>query len=70
MQAVKFGRRKFAFVDGKAELLSTSITVRSRVGEAEDAFKERLLEMVGSERGTIEIVYKGGRPEYAIITII
>jgi len=70
MKAVKFGRRKFTFGNGKAELMATSITVRSRVGEAEEAFKGRLLEMIGSEKGTIEIVYKRGQPDYAIITFI
>ncbi|HSG17326.1 MAG TPA: hypothetical protein VLE70_13520 [Anaerolineae bacterium] len=47
---------------------STSVTVRSLVGEDEEAFTSRLMEMYGARKGTIEIVIKGGKPDYAIIT--
>ena len=67
-KTVKFGRRKFSIADGKTELVSTSITVRSLAGEDEQAFTECLVEMCGSGRGIIEIVFKAGRPAYAIIT--
>lgn len=68
MKMVKFGRRKFAVAAGKTELVSTSITVRSLVGEDEQSFTERLLEMCGGEEGFIEIVIKSGKPDYAVIT--
>lgn len=68
MKIINFGRRKFTFGNGKSELLSTSITVRSQAGEAEEAFKKRLLKMVDNKKGTIEIVIKAGKPDYAIIT--
>ena len=68
METIKFGRRKFAVNDGEIILLSTSITVRASNGENEQAFTERLTKMCGDTQGVIEIVFKAGRPEYAIIT--
>ncbi len=68
MQRIRFGRRKFSFEDGKAVLKSTSITERALVGEDERAFTDRLLRLYGQQKGTIEMVFKSGRPDYAIIT--
>jgi len=68
METIKFGRRKFTVVDGKTKLLSTSITVRAFKGEDEQAFFERLKEMCGNAQGFMEIIFKAGCPDYAIIT--
>ena len=68
MKAIKFGRRKYVFADGNVELMRTDITMKSLHGEDEEAFTERLMEMCGKREGTIEIVFKKGRPEYAVVT--
>ena len=69
MKVIQYGRRKFAFDNGKTVITSTSVTERSLYGEDEEAFVCRLLEKYGNSRGAIEIVFKAGRPDYAIITI-
>lgn len=68
MQVINFGRRKYAFSNGMVELTRTDITERSLNGEDEEAFTKRLMEMYGKKEGTIEIVFKRGRPDYAIVT--
>jgi hypothetical protein len=69
MQVIDYGRRKFTFSNGKKMVTSTSITEKSLASEDEEAFTERLMKKYGNQQGTIEIVFKGGRPEYAIITL-
>ena len=68
METIKFGRRKFTVIDGETKLFSTSITVRAYKGEDEQAFFERLKEICGNAQGIMEIIFKAGRPDYAIIT--
>ena len=46
-----------------------SITERALVGEDERAFTERLMRLYGQQKGTIEIVFRSGCPDYAIITL-
>ena len=50
------------------ELTGTSINERPLIGEDENAFAKRLTKMYGKGNGTIEIVFKKGRPEYAIVS--
>jgi hypothetical protein len=69
MERINFGRRLLSFENGQAILTSTSITERSFDGEDEESFTRRLLGKYGANHGTIEIVFKGGRPDYAVITI-
>jgi hypothetical protein len=68
MQRINFGRRRFSFKNGKAVPESMSITERALVGEDERAFTERLMRLYGKQKGTIEIVFRCGRPDYAIIS--
>ena len=68
MQRIYFGRRSFSFKNGKAVPESMSITERALVGEDEQTFTERLMRLYGKQKGTIEIVFRCGRPDYAIIT--
>ena len=68
MKRINFGRRRFSFKNGKAVPESLSITERALVGEDEKAFMERLMRLYGKQKGTIEIVFRCGRPDYAIIT--
>ena len=67
-RTIRFGRRKFAFSNGKVELQSTSVTERALATEDEEAFTSRLLQLYGHREGTIEVVFKRGQPDYAIIT--
>lgn len=69
MERIRFGRRRLDFRNGTAVPTSTSVTERAHKGEDEVAFTNRLLETYCDEEGTIEIVFKAGRPDYAIITI-
>jgi hypothetical protein len=68
MKVINFGRRRYTFANGSVELMRTDITERSLNGEDEDAFTRRLMRKYGNSEGTIEIVFKKGRPDYAIVT--
>ena len=68
METIRYGRRKLTFAKGTCLLTSTSVTERSLVGEDEEAFITRLMKMYSNRKGTIEIVIKDGKPDYAIIT--
>ena len=67
-RVIKFGRRKFTFSNGKVKLESTSVTERALASEDEETFTNRLLQLYGQREGTIEIVFRRGQPDYAIIT--
>ena len=69
MKVINFGRRRYAFAHGSVELMRTDITVRSLNGEDEEAFARRLMQIYGDREGTIEIVFKRGKPDYAIVTL-
>ena len=68
MDDIKFGRRIFFFDKGDTVLKSTSVTEKALPGEDEMAFTRRLVEKYKDERGTIEVVFKRGHPDYAIIS--
>lgn len=68
MQKMRFGRKKYSLRKGKPILESTSVTVRTLPREDEDAFTKRLIKMYGHREGTVEMVFKAGRPDYAVIT--
>jgi hypothetical protein len=70
MQVVNYGRKTFSFSEGVSVLTSMCITEKAQSGEDETAFTRRLLEEYKGQRGTIEVVFKNGRPDYAIITLI
>lgn len=67
---VKYGRKTFSLDNGKAVLTRISITEKSFPREDENAFTERLIRKYGSLQGTIEVVFKDGHPDYAIVTLI
>jgi hypothetical protein len=69
MQTIDYGRRRLAFANGRVVLTSTTHTIRALPGEDETSFVERLLADSDAVQGTIEIVFKGGYPEYAVVTI-
>jgi len=69
MERVEFGHKTFSFTKGRTELTSTSITVKSLPGENEREFTQRLMKRFANQQGTIEIIFKNGRPNYAIITL-
>jgi len=69
MKVINFGRRRYSFAQGCVELTRTDITERSLNGEDEEAFTRRLMKKYGASEGTIEIVFKKGRPDYAIVTL-
>ena len=68
MEPVAYGRKRFSFAEGKTIHTGTSITVKALPGENEQAFTKRLMKKYGDARGTVEIIFKGGRPDYAIIS--
>jgi hypothetical protein len=68
MESLKYGRRFYSFDEDQVVLHKTSITEKALPGEDEAAFTRRLLEKSQGRSGTIEVVFKRGRPDYAIIT--
>lgn len=66
---LKYGHKMFAVSDGSLELTGTTITEKALPNEDEQAFLKRLMSIYGDMTGTIEIVIKQGRPEYAIICV-
>ena len=68
MKDIHFGRRFLSFDSGQVVITSTAITERARLGEDEDAFVERLVKKYRHRKGTLEMVIKAGKPQYAIVT--
>ena len=68
MHKIRFGRKIYSLENGRPVLKSTSITVRTLAGEDEETFTNRLLRLYGQHAGTVEMVFKRGRPDYAVIT--
>jgi hypothetical protein len=68
-ETVKYGHKTFTLTQGALELTGTTITEKALPNEDENTFLMRLLAIYGDEDGTIEIVIKQGRPEYAIICV-
>jgi hypothetical protein len=64
-----FGRKTLAFAKGVTFLTKISVTEKTLLGEDENAFTQRLLRKYGDGQGTMEIVFKNGRPDYAIVTL-
>jgi hypothetical protein len=69
MPGLEYGRKNLSFDQGTAVLTNTSVTVRAQPGENEAAFTQRLLKKYQGQRGTIELVFKKGCPDYAIVTL-
>jgi len=67
MEIVNYGRKTFSIAKGTAVLKSTEITEKPLRHEDEHAFTQRLLHKYGHLQGTVEIVIRDGRPNYAIL---
>jgi hypothetical protein len=68
MQTIQYGRRRFSFSNGRARHTSTILTVQAGADEDECTFTQRLLAAYSAKEGTIEIVFKAGIPQYAVVT--
>lgn len=69
MPEVNYGRKTFSFDAGAAVHKRTTITEKAASGEDERSFTQRLLKKYEDQRGDIEIVFKNGRPDYAVVTL-
>jgi hypothetical protein len=67
MNHIKFGRKIYSFNNGDMVLKSTSVTEKALPDENETAFTHRLVKKYRNQQGVIEVVFKRGRPDYAII---
>ncbi len=67
MERMNFGRKTFSLVKGTAVLTYTEITEKPLYHEDEQAFTQRLLQKYSHLHGTIEIVFRNGRPNYATL---
>lgn len=67
MESVNYGRKTFSLIKGNAVLRCTEITEKPLRHEDEKAFTQRLLNKYGHLQGTVEIVIRDGRPNYAIL---
>lgn len=63
-----YGRKVIVFAAGEVSLTKVSVTEKSLTDEDEQMFTQRLLSKYEKQEGTMEIVFKNGRPDYAIIT--
>jgi hypothetical protein len=68
MQHLQYGRKILAFDESDAALMTTVVTEKALTNEDEATFTHRLLGKYKGRRGTIEIVFKRGSPDYAILT--
>jgi hypothetical protein len=66
---VSYGRKLLRLKDGKAQLEQITFTEKSFPGEDETQFVDRLSQRFSDMNGTFQIVFKNGKPDYAIITI-
>jgi hypothetical protein len=67
METVNYGRKTFSIIKGMAVHKSTEITEKPLPHEDEKAFTQRLLHKYGHLQGTVEIVFRNGRPNYALL---
>jgi hypothetical protein len=68
METLSYGRKLFSFAQGITVHQSTAITEKALPHESEEAFTSRLMKKYGHRQGTVELVFKNGRPNYAVIT--
>ena len=68
MGSIKYGRKIFSLDKGCTVLRTISVTEKVLQYEDEVTFIRRLAEKYQDRQGTIEIVFKRGSPDYAIIT--
>jgi len=68
MQVVKYGRKTFSFAEGVTVLTGMCVTEKAESDEDEASFTRRLVKKYEGRRGTIEVVFKNGYPDYAIVT--
>ena len=68
MKPVHFGRKIYSFGRGEVVLTTVSVTEKAVQGEDENAFIDRLLAKYRDKEGTLEIVFKHGRPSHGVIT--
>jgi hypothetical protein len=66
-ELLSFGRKILSFSKGEAFVTEICVTEKSLADENEQKFTQRLLGKYREHEGTIEIVIKNGRPDYAII---
>ncbi len=65
---VPFGRKTITFTNGRAIVTQVMITEKASPGEDERQFVDRLLRNYPDKNGTIQIIFKNNRPDYATIT--
>jgi hypothetical protein len=58
-----------SFARGTAKLEQITLTEKAFPGEEETQFVDRLLQRYRDKNGTFQIVFKNGRPDYAIVTL-
>lgn len=65
----EFGRQRCQILpNGEAIIYSTSETIQAKDGEDREAFVRRLAEEHGVDPDdSVEIVFKAGRPQYAVV---
>jgi hypothetical protein len=66
---VPYGRKTMSFTGGIAKLQQISLTEKALPGEDEEQFVDRLLKRYCDKNGTFQIVFKQGKPDYAIVTL-
>lgn len=66
---VPYGRVTMSFAKGRAGLRQVTVTEKAMPGEDEQQFVDRLLKRYCDENGTMQIVFKNGKPDYAIVTL-
>lgn len=68
-EAPAFGRQRIQLLsNGQALVHTTSETMLANKGEGREAFLVRLAEMGVGPEDEVELVYKGGWPQYAVVT--
>ena len=66
---VPYGRVTMSFANGRAKLEQVTVTEKAFPGEDKDQFVDRLLKRYADKNGTFQIVFKNGKPDYAIVTL-
>jgi hypothetical protein len=66
---VPYGRVTMSFANGRAKLEQITVTEKAFPGEDKDQFVDRLLKRYTDKNGTFQIVFKNGKPDYAIVTL-
>jgi hypothetical protein len=69
MGTVKYGRKTYSFIKGTTLHTCTAICEKPLPHEDEVTFTSRLMKKYEDRKGTVELVFKKGQLDYAVVKL-